>query len=71
MIINGNPVYVQIKMPDGTIVKSEVSDFMTWDAGTVEITLKNGRTYITHMSNVVISSKTVIEKDISQNLQAI
>lgn len=50
--------YAQIKLVNGNIIEGEVD---TWSNGdkndTIRVTLKDGKSYLTHASNVVLYNK--------------
>lgn len=50
--------YAQIKLVNGSIIEGEVN---TWSNGdkndTIRVTLKDGKSYLTHVSNVVLYNK--------------
>ena len=50
--------YAQIKLVNGSIIEGEVN---TWSNGdkndTIRVTLKDGKSYLTHASNVVLYNK--------------
>ena len=46
--------YAMIRMPDGSVVEGKVSSWLDYaDSDVVQIKI-NGRTYLTHYSNVVL-----------------
>lgn len=47
-----------IYMPDGSVVIGEVESWKDWeDSDAVQVRIKNGGTYYTHLSNVVLMAK--------------
>lgn len=49
--------YAEIKMPSGEVVKGKVDSWRDFEDGdTVQIVI-NGETYLTHISNVVLTTK--------------
>lgn len=47
-----------IYMPDGSVVIGEVESWKDWeDSDAVQVKIKNGGTYYTHLSNVVLMAK--------------
>lgn len=49
---------VWIYMPDGSVVIGEVESWKDWeDSDAVQVRIKNGGTYYTHLSNVVLMAK--------------
>lgn len=50
--------YAQIKLVNGSIIEGEVD---TWSNGdkndTIRVTLKDGKSYLTHASNVILYNK--------------
>lgn len=50
--------YAYIKMPTGDVVEGAVASWTDFEDGDqIQITMKNGKTYLTHISNVVLVSK--------------
>lgn len=47
-----------IYMPDGSVVIGEVESWKDWeDSDAIQVKIKNGGTYYTHLSNVVLMAK--------------
>lgn len=49
--------YAEVKMPSGEVVKGKVDSWKDFEEGdTVQVVI-NGETYLTHISNVVLTTK--------------
>ena len=47
-----------IRLPDGTVISGEVTTWTDYEDGdSLQITLKDGNTYLVHASNAVLISK--------------
>ena len=54
--------YAQIKMPDGSVIDGKVSSWTDFEDGDqIQLTI-DGITYLTHSSNVVLSTKNPYAK---------
>ena len=52
-----------IRLPDGSVISGEVTTWTDYEDGdSLQITLKDGNTYLVHASNAVLISKENIEK---------
>lgn len=49
--------YAEIKMPSGEVVKGKVSSWKDYEDGDTLQVVINGETYLTHISNVVLTTK--------------
>ena len=47
--------YAYISLPNGTVVEGEVDSWVDYESDAVQVVI-NGKTYLTHYSNVVLIS---------------